>query len=360
MMMSSTSSAGTLERFSASPIDALASSNTSMSASEPFRAVPMAVRAAATMTAPPMSFPSEFVAGSAYLTPESVMFGVSGGKTDRVGGRMGTLDGKVGIVTGAGRGIGRGEALLLASEGAKVVVNDLGVAREGEGADKTPAQEVVDEIVAAGGEAVANYDDVASWPGAESMIGQAIDTFGKLDILVNNAGILRDGMSFNLSEEEWDAVIRVHLKGHFAPSRFAAVSWREQAKAGIASMTIVLARELQKYGVTVNAVAPRARTRLTATVGGADQLMAPKEGEYDAWHPDNIAPLIGFLAGDAAADVSGQVFIMWGDHVYLMRGWSLANDLAAGGKRWTVEDLIARKADLFAPVEGGGGIPSMA
>jgi len=304
---------------------------------------------------------------------------------------MGTLDGKVGIVTGAGRGIGRGEALLLASEGAKVVVNDLGVAREGDGADKTPAQEVVDEIVAAGGEAVANYDDVASWPGAESMIGQAIDTFGKLDILVNNAGILRDGMSFNLSEEEWDSVIRVHLKGHFAPSRFAAVYWREQAKAGqtvtgriintssesglfgnagqsnyaaakagIASMTIVLARELQKYGVTVNAVAPRARTRLTATVGGADQMMAPKEGEYDAWHPDNIAPLIGFLAGDAAADVSGQVFIMWGDHVYLMRGWSLANDLAAGGKRWTVEDLITRKADLFARVEGGFAIPSMA
>ena len=145
---------------------------------------------------------------------------------------MGALDGKVAIVTGAGRGIGRGEALLLASEGAKVVVNDLGGAREGEGADKTPAQEVADEIVAGGGEAVANYDDVASWPGAEGLIGQAVDAFGKLDILVNNAGILRDGMSFNLSEEDWDSVIRVHLKGHFAPSRFAAVYWREQSKAG--------------------------------------------------------------------------------------------------------------------------------
>jgi NAD(P)-dependent dehydrogenase (short-subunit alcohol dehydrogenase family) len=304
---------------------------------------------------------------------------------------MGTLDGKVAIVTGAGRGIGRGEAVLLADEGAKVVVNDLGVAREGDGVDKTPAQEVVDEIVAGGGEAVANYDDVASWSGAESLVGQAIDAYGRLDILVNNAGILRDGMSFNLSEEEWDSVIRVHLKGHFAPSRFAAVYWREQAKAGepvtgriintssesglfgnagqsnyaaakagIASMTIVLARELQKYGVTVNAIAPRARTRLTDTVAGADQLMAAKEGEFDAWSPDNMAPLIGFLASDAAADISGQVFVMWGDHVYLMRGWSLANDLDAGGKRWTVDELIARKADLFAPAENGSAIPSMA
>jgi NAD(P)-dependent dehydrogenase (short-subunit alcohol dehydrogenase family) len=304
---------------------------------------------------------------------------------------MGSLDGKVAIVTGAGRGIGRGEALLLASEGAKVVVNDLGGASEGEGADKTPAQEVVDEIVAAGGEAAANFDDVASWTGAEGLIDQAVDGFGKLDILVNNAGILRDGMSFNLSEEEWDSVIRVHLKGHFAPSRFAAVHWRERskagepvagriintssesglfgnagqsnyaaAKAGIASMTIVLARELQKYGVTVNAIAPRARTRLTATVAGADQMMAAREGEFDAWSPDNMAPLIGFLAGDAAADVSGQVFVMWGDRVYLMRGWSLANELSAGGKRWTVNELVARKADLFAPVENGSAIPSMA
>src|SRR5437667_10089256 len=240
---------------------------------------------------------------------------------------MGALDGKVAIVTGAGRGIGRGEALLLASEGAKVVVNDLGGAREGEGADKTPAQEVADEIVAGGGEAVANYDDVASWPGAEGLIGQAIDAFGKLDILVNNAGILRDGMSFNLSEEDWDSVIRVHLKGHFAPSRFAAVYWREQskagepvsgriintssesglfgnagqsnyaaAKAGIASMTIVLARELQRTGVRVNAICPVARTRLTESVAG--DFMNPKEGEFDRFAPENVSAVVCWLASD--------------------------------------------------------------
>src|SRR5437763_10299046 len=145
---------------------------------------------------------------------------------------MGALDGKVAIVTGAGRGIGRGEALLLASEGAKVVVNDLGGAREGEGADKTPAQEVADEIVAGGGEAVANYDDVASWPGAESLVGQAVEAFGKLDILVNNAGILRDGMSFNLSEADWDSVISVKLKGDIAACSFEDVTWREQTKMG--------------------------------------------------------------------------------------------------------------------------------
>jgi NAD(P)-dependent dehydrogenase (short-subunit alcohol dehydrogenase family) len=303
---------------------------------------------------------------------------------------MGTLDGKVAIVTGAGRGIGRGEALLLANEGAKVVVNDLGGAREGEGADKTPAQQVVDEITSAGGEATANYDDVATWSGAEALVGQAVDEFGRLDVVVNNAGILRDAMSFNMTEEEWDSVVRVHLKGHFAPSRFAAVYWREQskagaevhgriintssesglfgnagqanyaaAKAGIAALTIVLARELTRYGVTVNAVAPRARTRMTATVTGAEQLMQPKEGEFDAWNPDNIAPLVGFLASDAATDVSGQVFVIWGDHVYVMRGWHAANELSAGGKRWTVADLIASKDALFGPVEGGSEIPKM-
>jgi NAD(P)-dependent dehydrogenase (short-subunit alcohol dehydrogenase family) len=305
---------------------------------------------------------------------------------------MGTFDGKVAIVTGAGRGIGRGEAMLLAAEGASVVVNDLGVAREGDGADSTPAQNVVDEITTLGGTAITSGHDVASWSGAQELIATAVDQFGRLDVLVNNAGILRDAMSFNMSEQDWDAVINVHLKGHFAPSRFACAYWRERskgdggapaggriintvsesglfgmvgqanysaAKAGIASMTLVLAREMKKYGVTVNAVAPRARTRMTATVGGAEEFMSAKEGEYDPWHPDNVAPLVAFLASDAAADVSGQVFVMWGAHVYLMSGWSLANDFDAGDRRWTVDELIASKAELFAPVERGSKIPSM-
>src|SRR5438128_7196784 len=217
---------------------------------------------------------------------------------------MGSLDGKVAIVTGAGRGIGRCEALLLASEGAKVVVNDLGGDWAGEGKDDRPAQQVVDEIKAAGGEAVANYDDVGSWEGAQKLVQQAIDTFGELNILVNNAGILRDKMSFNMDESDWDAVINVHLKGHFVPSRFAGAYWRQKtkdtgdpvnakvintasesglygnagqlnyaaAKAGIAAMTIVLARELERFGVRVNAIAPVALTRMTEDLMGGGML----------------------------------------------------------------------------------------
>jgi NAD(P)-dependent dehydrogenase (short-subunit alcohol dehydrogenase family) len=292
---------------------------------------------------------------------------------------MGALAGKVAIVTGAGRGIGRGEARLLAAEGARVVVNDLGAASEGSGTDRTPAQEVVDEIVEGGGEAVASYDDVSTWKGAEELVGTAIDRFGRLDVLVNNAGILRDAMSFNMDEATWDAVIAVHLKGHFAPCHFAARHWRERskagddvagriintasesglfgnagqanyaaAKAGIASMTIVLARELGRYGVTANAIAPRARTRLTATVGGAEAFMAAKEGEFDAWSPENIAPVVGFLASDGAADVTGQVFVVWGARVHLMEPWRLARTLDRGDARWTVDELVARKGELFA------------
>src|SRR5438874_3384553 len=213
---------------------------------------------------------------------------------------MGLFDGKVAIVTGAGRGIGREEALLLAREGAAVVVNDLGGSAEGSGSDATPAQQVVDEIVAAGGRASANYGSVASFSDAKELIDQAVDTFGGLDVLINNAGILRDKMSFNMDEAEWDAVIDVHLKGHFAPARFAAAYWRARskesgdpvnakivntasesglygnagqanyaaAKAGIASLTIVLARELERIGVRVNAICPVARTRLTEGVAG--------------------------------------------------------------------------------------------
>jgi 3-oxoacyl-[acyl-carrier protein] reductase len=285
----------------------------------------------------------------------------------------GRLEGRVAVVTGAGGGLGRAHALALAAEGARVVVNDLDV----------DAEAVVDEIVDAGGTAAANHDDVATWAGAEHLVGHAVDEFGGLDVLVNNAGILRDAMSFNMSEDEWDAVINVHLKGHFAPCHFAARHWRERgksgedvsgrivntasesglfgnpgqsnyaaAKAGIASMTIVLARELKKYNVTANCIAPRARTRLTATVAGADDFMSGPE-----WDPENIAPTVAFLASDAAADVSGQVFVVWGPKVHVMTGWSPAASLDRGEGRWTVDELAARKDELFA--NSSSSIPPM-
>jgi NAD(P)-dependent dehydrogenase (short-subunit alcohol dehydrogenase family) len=300
---------------------------------------------------------------------------------------MGTLDGKAAIVTGAGRGLGRDHALLLAAEGAKVVVNDLGGEWDGTGSDTRHAQLVVDEITGAGGEAVANYDDVADWEGAQRMINQAVESFGDLNILVNNAGILRDRMSFNMGEEDWDSVIRVHLKGHFAPSRFAAVYWREQskagnevygriintssesglfgnagqgnyaaAKAGIAALTIVLARELEKYGVTANVIAPRARTRLTeGTFGG---FGAAEEGKFDEFAPENVSPLIAFLASPAASDVSGQVFVLWGGMVNRMGGWEPVATVKKDG-RWTVEELADNKSELFGADGSGGKIPPM-
>ena len=287
---------------------------------------------------------------------------------------MGLLDGKVAVVTGAGRGIGRAHARLLASEGARVVVNDLGTATEGGGTDTTPARKVVDEIVAAGGHAVANGDNVASWDGAGALIDQAVGEFGRLDIIVNNAGILRDAMSFNITEAEWDSVIEVHLKGHLATCHHAVKHWRAlgktgeavsgriintasesglygqagqinyaTAKAGIVSMTIVLAREMKKYGVTANVVCPRALTRMTETVAGAAEFMTGPE-----WEPENISPVVAFLASDAAADVSGQVFVVFGTRVHLMEGFTLANTLDRGEGRWTPEELIARKDELFA------------
>jgi NAD(P)-dependent dehydrogenase (short-subunit alcohol dehydrogenase family) len=286
---------------------------------------------------------------------------------------MPALDGKVAIVTGAGRGIGRGHARLLAAEGAKVVVNDLGGAVEGVGSDPTPAQEVAREIADAGGEAVVNGDDVSTWDGAEALVRQAIETFGDLHVLVNNAGILRDKMSFNIDESDWDAVIRVHLKGHFAPSRFAAAYWRERskaghaasgriintssesglfgnagqtnydaAKAGIASMTLAMARELDRYGVTVNAIAPRARTRMTETIFAMDAAR-----DFDYYDPDNIAPTVVWLASDDAADVTGRVFIVGGGDVYLVQNFTPTNRITKQG-RWSVKELIARKDDLLA------------
>jgi 3-oxoacyl-[acyl-carrier protein] reductase len=277
---------------------------------------------------------------------------------------MGLLDGKVAIVTGAGRGIGRSHAALLAAEGARVVVNDL----------DADAEDVVSEIEAAGGTAAANHDDVASWNGAGDLVEHTLGTFGSLDILVNNAGVLRDAMSFNITEAEWDAVITVHLKGHVAPSHHAVKHWRDRgkagepvsgriintasesglygqagqinyatAKAGIVGMTIVLAREMKKYGVTANVVCPRALTRMTDSVPGAADFMSGPE-----WDPEQIAPMVAFLASDAAADVSGQVFVVWGTRVHLMEGWTLASTLDRGEGRWSAQELIDRKGELFA------------
>src|SRR6202165_3843630 len=242
---------------------------------------------------------------------------------------MGALDGRVAIITGAGRGIGREHALLFAQEGAKVVVNDLGGAMDGSGDDRTPAQQVADEIRGMGGEAVSNADNVADWEGGRRLINAAVENFGDLHVLVNNAGILRDRVLVNMSEDEWDSVIHVHLKGHFVPTRWAAAYWREQvkagrtvkasvintsstsgllgnpgqanygaAKAGIGAFTIITAQELGRYGVRVNAIAPAARTRLTtATPGLGDIIKAPDEpGKFDIWDPANVSPLVAWLA----------------------------------------------------------------
>ncbi|MDQ7903725.1 SDR family oxidoreductase [Phytohabitans sp. ZYX-F-186] len=293
---------------------------------------------------------------------------------------MGELQGRVAVVTGAGRGIGREEALRLAGEGAAVLVNDLGGDFHGEGADRSPAQQVVDEIVAAGGRAVANYDDVSSWTGAEALVRQAVEELGGLHILVNNAGILRDAMSFKMTEADWDAVIAVHLKGHFAPAHFAGIYWRERAKAGqpvhgrivnttsdsglfgnpgqanyaaakagIASMTLVLARELGRYGVTVNAVTPRARTRLTAGIGFGE---APAEG-FDRLSPAHVAPVVAWLASDGAADVNGQIFIVNGTEIMVLGGYHVEGSVSGGEQPWTVAGLTAAKGALFAKRPAG-------
>ncbi|HEX4491958.1 MAG TPA: SDR family oxidoreductase [Acidimicrobiia bacterium] len=298
---------------------------------------------------------------------------------------MGLFDGKVAIVTGAGRGIGRAHALLFAHEGAAVVANDLGGDIAGAGADATPAQEVVAEINGNGGRAIVNGASVSSWKGAQEMIEQAVDTFGRLDVLVNNAGILRDKMSFNMDEAEWDSVVDVHLKGHFAPSRFAASYWRGKAKesgepqnakivntasesglygnagqanyaaakAGIAAMTIVMARELERSGVRVNAVTPTARTRLTDTVATGG-FMDKKEGEFDRFAPENISAVVAWLASDLSEGVTGQVVKVMGGQVQLLTGWRPVTQ-AESDKEWTVQSFGAAAESLFAKT--GKGVP---
>ena len=291
----------------------------------------------------------------------------------------GICDGRVAIVTGAGRGIGRGHALELARQGARVVVNDLGGTVDGTGADRAPAQSVVDEIRGAGGDAIANTDDISTWAGAEALVASAIATFGGLDVLVNNAGILRDRMLVNMTEGEWDAVIRVHLKGTFAPTRFAAAYWRERSKAGepvdarvintsstsglfanpgqtnygaaksgIATFSIIAAKELGRYGVTVNAIAPGALTRMTENLSPG--RVTPEPGAWSERAPENIAPLVTWLASAESAGVTGQVFLVAGGRIGIAKGWERGPGVDAGA-RWDPASLGAVVPKLVADAQ---------
>ncbi|OBJ67712.1 SDR family oxidoreductase [Mycobacterium sp. 1274756.6] len=286
---------------------------------------------------------------------------------------MGALEGRVAIITGAGRGIGREHALLFAREGAAVVVNDLGGDNTGEGADAGPAQQVVEEIVAAGGRAVANTDSIADWDAAAGLAAQAVAEFGRLDVLVNNAGILRDAFLAGMTESQWDAVIDVHLKGHFAMLRHAAEYWKAQAKAGdqpnaavintasgsgvtlpnagqanygaakagIAALTLIAAEELDRYGVRVNAIAPIARTRLTLATPGMGALMAePDDGELDLFAPANISPLVAYLATEKCP-VTGTVFAVQGGAISRLSGWHDTETIETDGL-WEIDDIAAR------------------
>lgn len=290
---------------------------------------------------------------------------------------MGALEGRVAIITGAGRGLGREHALLFAAEGAKVVVNDLGGTNDGTGNDITPAQQTVADIKAMGGEAIVNGDNVADWDGAARLVQSAIDAFGDLDILVNNAGILRDRVLVNMSEAEWDAVIAVHLKGHFAPTRHAAAYWREQAKAGvtkprnlvhtsstsglfsnpgqsnygaaksgIATFSQICAKELSRYNVKSNAIAPAARTRLTLATPGLEDVMAPKEGAFDMWDPANVSPVVAYLSSEKCA-FNGETFFVQGGQVTRVQSWTMAEEINQND-RWTVDGL-AQAMSALAP-----------
>ncbi|HEY2663908.1 MAG TPA: SDR family oxidoreductase [Candidatus Binataceae bacterium] len=302
---------------------------------------------------------------------------------------MALLTGKVAVITGAGRGIGREEAIQLAKQGAKIVVNDLGGHFDGTGQSRSPAEDVVKEIRAAGGEAVANFESVTDFKAAKRIVECAVDNFGKLNILVNNAGILRDRMIFNMNEEDWDAVVGVHLKGTFNLARHACSYWREQhkngnqlngrlintssdsgilgnagqsnygaAKAAVASMAIIVDREMTRYGVTANAIAPVARTRLTvdATPQTAAGMAKPEEGKFDAFGPQNVAPLVAWLGSDDAKDVHGEVFRVGLGTVWLMKGWHSVGKVSKPAI-WDPAELgTALKAEL---AKGASGKESM-
>jgi NAD(P)-dependent dehydrogenase (short-subunit alcohol dehydrogenase family) len=292
------------------------------------------------------------------------------------------LAGRVALITGAGRGLGREYAHFLAAQGARIVVNDCGVDNDGTGGDHGPADDVVAEIVANGGEAVASYHDVASWSGAEEMIAAALDAFGELDILINNAGILRDSTIIKMSEEDFDEVVRVHLKGHFAPTKFAAAYWRAQhkagstrrrnlvhtsstsgiyanpgqanygpAKSGIVTFSQIAAKELAQYGVVSNCVVPGARTRLTMASPGLPEIMEPPEGGgFDVWAPANVSPIVAYLCG-ADCPVTGQVFYVQGGTVRRLEPWSLVGESIEHPTRWTLDELAEAMA-RFAPPAG--------
>jgi NAD(P)-dependent dehydrogenase (short-subunit alcohol dehydrogenase family) len=290
---------------------------------------------------------------------------------------MGALDGRVAVITGAGRGMGREHALLFAAEGARVVVNDNGCGPDGTGSDPELAAAVAKEIEAAGGEAVASDHDVATMDGAAAVLAAATDTFGDVHVLVNNAGILRDRMFVNMTEDDWDAVIRGHLKTTFCTTRQAAGYWREQSKAGetvnasvvnvsstsgligtvgqsnygaaksgIASMTVILAQELGRYGVRVNAIVPVARTRMTEEVAGiADMVRAPDDpAQFDTFHPGNVSPLVAYLAS-ADCPHTGRVLMARGPEVRVFENWRYARSIPHED-RWTVDELAAALADL--------------
>ena len=296
---------------------------------------------------------------------------------------MGALDGKVAIVTGAGQGVGRCHAELLAAEGASVVVNDLGES----------AEKVTDAINAAGGRAVAHRCSVSDWAAAGGLVDRAVTEFGDLHILVNNAGFIRDAMSFSMEETQFDSVVDVHLKGHFAPAHFAALYWRNKAKeldgtegglpprriinttsesglfggpgqgnygsakGGIITMTLILARELSRYNVTVNCIAPRARTPMTEV----NPKFARPESGFDKYDPANISPMVAFLASDYASDISAQTFVVLGDQVHRIRPTEIVNSVSGDGRPWTVEALAAAKARMFDGAPSGvpawGGPP---
>jgi NAD(P)-dependent dehydrogenase (short-subunit alcohol dehydrogenase family) len=290
---------------------------------------------------------------------------------------MGICDGRIVIVTGAGRGLGRAHALEFARQGAKVVVNDLGVALDGsDDAKRGPADDVVDEISAMGGEAVANADDIADWDGGGRLVQSAIDTFGGVDVVVNNAGFVRDRMFANAAEDEWDAVVRVHLKGHFVASRHAAAYWRDRskagepvdgrivntssgagllgsvgqaaysaAKAGIAALTLVQSAELGRYGVTANAIAPSARTRMTE--GVFTEMMAEVESGFDAMDPTNVSPLVVWLGSTESSDVTGRVFELEGGMVSMADGWH-HGPRREKNERWDAAELGSVVRELLA------------